>query len=223
MSTISPSLSPFSIRRPRSPGEANLDCKKPPNGRIDLEPAFDIEEKLLLRRFAVRGIIPSAAMTERRPVHCFGKISALGLWAEIDAADLRIGGWHTLAVAVSRGGAGKIVGMNKRRIERPAELERFLVDRGGGRSVEIGATLQPAAQTAAMDVDQRVDMIEQIGGYRARQRLGEVSLRRAGKDLMQVGLAMLLGRLPIKDGDRQRICHGNCGDRARKAKLISME
>ena len=65
-----------------------------------------------------------------------------------------------------------------------------------------------------MHVDQRVDVIEQIGGYGARQLLRKISLRRAWKDLVQVRLAVLLGRLPVKDGDGQRIGDGDGGDTA---------
>ena len=71
-----------------------------------------------------------------------------------------------------------------------------------------------------MNIDQRIDVIEQIGRDRVGQALREFPSRDARKDLMQVGLAMLFRRLAPEDRDRQRIRHRDGGDAPGKSGKI---
>jgi hypothetical protein len=96
--------------------------------------------------------------------------------AEIDASDLRVDRWNILIIAIPRCRSGKVVCVHERRVECFAQGKRFFVDGRRSGCVEIGSILQPPAQAAAMNIDQRIDVIEQVGRDRVCQALGNVPL-----------------------------------------------
>jgi hypothetical protein len=133
---------------------------------------------------------------------------------EPGAADLGIDRGHPARVEIVGRGARELVLVHERRAEGARQREVLLLQGIVRLSVVIHARLQPPAAAAGVEIDQRIDVVQDVGGDRRRDHLRRIAARVAGIDLVEVGAAVLLGRLAAEAGGRHRIGDGDQDDPA---------
>jgi hypothetical protein len=141
---------------------------------------------------------------------------------EIDAGGLGIEGRLAETVRIAHRCSAEGVFMHHHRAESSRKLDGARLQRLGRSAMDVDPVLQPPAQTSAVVIDQHIDMGDEVVGDGGRDHLGDVPAPVAGKDLVQIRLAVLLRRLTVEGRRRQGIGDRDGADPAGKLADIDL-